>query len=530
MGEFFVYILKSSFCLALFYLFYRLLFTRETFHRFNRIGILVLILLSVLIPLVKFSVEEPVIVQQSLLDLEYLLLMATMTGGVEETVAATPVWIRLLLWGYIVGSLISGVVFLCSCLCMFRIIRKGEVRERLEGGVRLVVTRDPVAPFSWMRWIVISRKDREEGGEEIISHEMAHIQSRHSVDLLITEICILFHWFNPAVWLFKQELQNIHEYEADERVLQKGIDAKRYQLLLIKKAVGSQRFTSMANSFNHRSLKKRISMMLKRKSNPWARLKYAFVLPLAALAVAAFARPEISNELEKISTVKISEIVPKKETIEEKTLVEEVVLPDTTRRVTRSVPVEVEKVTQESWEVTQESWKKVEEVNKVVEEQLAKIQPEIDKAMEKHQAEIEKIMWEKQPEIEEAMKLHQVEMEKVMKVHQAEIEKLIKEKQPEIDRLIQEKQQEVEQIMREKQPEPELFSPATFQVEGMEQPPLILVDGEEIDNLQEIAPENIQSVSILKDRSASDLYGEKGLHGVVLITTKNANKKINNPL
>lgn len=75
--------------------------------------------------------------------------------------------------------------------------------------------------------------------------------------------CAVLHWFNPAVWLLKQELQNVHEYEADESVIAHGVDAKHYQLLLIKKAVGAQRFTSMANSFDHSKLKKRITMMLK---------------------------------------------------------------------------------------------------------------------------------------------------------------------------------------------------------------------------------------------------------------------------
>ncbi|MCC8155356.1 MAG: hypothetical protein LIP01_14950 [Tannerellaceae bacterium] len=115
----------------------------------------------------------------------------------------------------------------------------------------------------------------------------------------------LLHWFNPAIWLIKQELQNIHEYEADEYVLSKGIDKKRYQLLLIEKAVGSQCFASMANSFNHSKLKSRITMMLKSKSNPWARLKYLYILPLSAVVVAAFARPEISRELEKTLPEKV---------------------------------------------------------------------------------------------------------------------------------------------------------------------------------------------------------------------------------
>ena len=165
-----------------------------------------------------------------------------------------------------------------------------------------------IAPFSWMIYIVISREDLEENGREILIHEAAHIRNCHSWDLLIADICIFFQWFNPGAWLLKQELQNIHEYEADETVINEGVNAKEYQLLLIKKAVGT-RLYSMANSFNHSKLKKRITMMLKEKSNPWARLKYLYVLPLAAIAVTAFARPEISEKADEISAVKVNDLV-----------------------------------------------------------------------------------------------------------------------------------------------------------------------------------------------------------------------------
>ena len=164
-----------------------------------------------------------------------------------------------------------------------------------------------MAPFSWMGYIVISRKDLEENGREILIHELAHIHNRHSWDLLVADVCIFFQWFNPASWLLKQELQNIHEFEADETVIKEGVDAKQYQLLLIKKAVGT-RLYSMANSFNHSKLKKRITMMLKEKSSPWARLKYLYVLPVAAIAVTAFARPEVSETVEEISAVKVNDL------------------------------------------------------------------------------------------------------------------------------------------------------------------------------------------------------------------------------
>ena len=305
MGIFFVYILKSSVCLTIFYLFYKLLLSRDTFHRFNRIALLSLIMLSVIIPFCEITLEEATAIQRPVMDLENLLAAVSMRTSAES--ASQPVWLRVMVIAYIIGGILTLCQFAYSFYALFRLMRQGT--PKLVDGIHLILTDQPVVPFSWMRTIVISRKDFEESGIEIMTHEMAHIKARHSIDLLISEICILFHWFNPSVWLLRQELQNIHEYEADESVLNQGVDAKRYQLLLIKKAVGAQRFTSMANSFNHSSLKKRITMMLKEKSNPWARVKYLYVLPLAALAVSAFARPEVSAVADELSSAKVNDLV-----------------------------------------------------------------------------------------------------------------------------------------------------------------------------------------------------------------------------
>lgn len=309
MGAFFVYILKSAVCLALFYLFYRLLLSRETFHRFNRVALLGLLLLSCLIPLVEVTLEEPMEVSRRFLTWEELLLTTDVDGEVAEAEAvAAPVLTGrvCLLAVYLIGVVVLLLWRVGSLCRMFRLMRRSTVVRR-EKDFTLITHRKEIAPFSWMRFVVVSEKDLAENGDEILAHECAHIRRRHSIDLLVADVCILFQWFNPAAWLLKQELQDIHEYEADESVINQGIDAKRYQLLLIKKAVGT-RLYSMANSFNHSSLKKRITMMLRKKSNPWARLKYLYVLPLAAMAVAAFARPEISNELNEISAVKVNDL------------------------------------------------------------------------------------------------------------------------------------------------------------------------------------------------------------------------------
>ena len=315
MGNFLVYILKSAACLAVFYLFYKLLMSRDTFHRFNRFALLGLLVLSSLLPLVEASVNSPAAVQETMLTLEQLLLLADIQPEGESMAAATPsatvLWLRAALLVYLTGIVFFIVRNLCSLARLGRLICQGKrealnsyLPDRKEKNVRLVVHDHDIAPFSWMHWIVIARKDLEENGREILIHELAHIRNRHSWDLLLADLCIFVQWFNPAAWLLKQELQNIHEYEADETILREGVNARNYQMLLIKKAVGT-RLYSMANSFNHSSLKKRITMMLKEKSNPWARAKYLYILPLAALAVTAFARPEVSAVADEISAVKV---------------------------------------------------------------------------------------------------------------------------------------------------------------------------------------------------------------------------------
>ena len=316
MGIFFVYILKSSVCLVVFYLFYRLLLSRETFHRFNRVALLSILLLSCLLPLVEVTVEEQTEVHQTMMTLEQWLMLADMMNTADATdlqvEEVTVTWIQVALLVYLAGILLFALRNGYSLLKLGGLLKSGR-KENLskyidEGEkVTLIVHDRDIAPFSWMKYIVISEKDLDENGREILIHELAHIQNRHSWDLLVADICIFFQWFNPASWLLKQELQNIHEYEADETVIEKGVDAKQYQLLLIKKAVGT-RLYSMANSFNHSKLKKRITMMLKEKSSPWARMKYLYVLPVAAITLTAFAHPEISNELNEISTIKVNDI------------------------------------------------------------------------------------------------------------------------------------------------------------------------------------------------------------------------------
>ena len=323
MGTFLVYILKSSLCLAAFYLFYRLLLSRETLHRFNRMALLGVLLLSAVVPLIEVSTEQPTGVGQGMLTLEEWLVLSEAMPEVSSTPVeeARAVWPLVLLAVYGVGVLFflgRNLLSLIRLGQLLRGTRREDIRRYVADAPRILlfVHERGIAPFSWMRYIVIARKDLEEDGRPILLHELAHIRCGHSWDLLLADLCCFVQWFNPAAWLLKQELQAVHEYEADEAVLRAGVNAREYQLLLIKKAVGT-RLYSMANSLNHSKLKKRITMMQRRKSNPWARAKLLYVLPLAAVAVAAFARPEVSGVSNELSAAKVTDLA---EIVKEKTV------------------------------------------------------------------------------------------------------------------------------------------------------------------------------------------------------------------
>ena len=307
---FLIYMLKTALCLSVFYLFYRLWLSKETFHRFNRMVLIGLILVAFVIPSLKVSQnfhlpqieqvfdhlnnpKEEIKQQLNPQETEQVTTNTVQTQLEKEKsdfTILTPVNLELL---YLGGALLVLLRYIFSIACIYRLIRNSE-KKCWKGKIRLVVHQQNVAPFSWRHYIVLSRQDLEEYGEEIIAHEYAHILHKHFRDLLLAEICLLFQWFNPAMWLFRKELKAIHEFEADESVLKTEIDAKKYQLFLIQKTVGT-RLYSMVNSFDHSSLKKRITMMLKKKSNPWKLSKYLIVFPLAAIAAILFARPNLLN-------------------------------------------------------------------------------------------------------------------------------------------------------------------------------------------------------------------------------------------
>ena len=281
-----IYQIKVGLCLIAFYLLWKLLLSRETFHRFNRVALLTVMALAFVLPWVKLSLDVSTPVAGGMVMLEEMIV--TPTGAVQpHQVAQTWSVINIANVLYFIGAVSVLVWLLHSQWSLHRLLKKGR-REQMSDGITLHVVPGDQTPFSYFRHIVINEQDYRDNPREILTHEHAHISLRHSWDVLFVELVKLFQWWNPAAWLLCRELKQVHEYEADMAVLNQGVDAKQYQLLLIRKSVGDQLF-SMANNFNYQSLKKRIRMMTMNKSSRWKTLRALAVVPVIALALLAFA-------------------------------------------------------------------------------------------------------------------------------------------------------------------------------------------------------------------------------------------------
>ena len=289
MQEILTYSLKAAAVALIFYLFYKVLLSRETFHRLNRIVLLATMPISMVLPLCVITIKRTVVAEPTALGTPLIPIEVAeqpMVAGVTEQ---TDWW---MVGGIIaiVGAAVVALWSICSIISVERLVRGSRELER-DGRTRTVVTNKKISPFSWMKTIVLSEEELTEGYDLVVAHERAHIRLLHSWDVIFMNLCCSLQWFNPAVWLLRRDLREVHEYEADMEVLLRGVNVRDYQLLLIKKAVGNKSY-SIANSLNHSTLKNRITMMLHKKSTPASRMRVLCALPLVCLSLTAFAQTE----------------------------------------------------------------------------------------------------------------------------------------------------------------------------------------------------------------------------------------------
>ena len=286
---FLIYQIKVGLCLIAFYLLWKLLLSRETFHRFNRVALLTVMALALVLPWIRLSLDAPASVASRMVVLDEIFVGPAGAAQPHRNVSSWTV-MGVMTVVYFIGMALALVWLLHSQWNLHRLLKTGR-KKSLPGDITLHVLPGELSPFSYFKHIVISEQDYRDNPHEILAHEMAHITLRHYWDLLFVKLVTLFQWWNPAAWLLACELRQVHEYEADMTVINQGIDAKQYQLLLIRKSVGNQLF-SMANNFNYQSLKKRIRMMTTNKSSQWKMLRALAVVPVIALALLAFANPK----------------------------------------------------------------------------------------------------------------------------------------------------------------------------------------------------------------------------------------------
>ena len=293
MIEFLTYDLKVAVLLAVFYMFYRLMLARETFHHVNRIVLLLTAVASFVLPLCVITIHETVTMQRAA-----QVAVGSFQVDMMDEEPATPLWQIVLPILFIIGMMVTLVHTLSSLFRIIRIIRHSEQYPQTDGTTICVTGNASLAPFSWMHYIVMNRSDYETSDAAILAHERGHIRLHHSWDLLLVDTLTALQWFNPAMWMLRSDLRAIHEYEADAAVLSQGINARQYQYLLITKAAGIGGY-SLANGISHSTLKNRINMMLHTKSDRSRLLKLLALLPIVGIALAVNAEKVVDVRYEE---------------------------------------------------------------------------------------------------------------------------------------------------------------------------------------------------------------------------------------
>ena len=295
-----VFILKSAITLALLYSCFFILLSKETFHRFNRVMLLGIMVAAFIVPMLHITTEHPTIINEEVQLIENMTDRGIVFIYEDEATEPQPQinWVQVMMWVYLTGVAVMLMITLIQVINLVRLMHRG-IQQKDEQGNTIILINGEIPPFSIFHFIVMSVKDYESGRQYILTHEQEHIRLGHSYDLLLMQVLKTIQWFNPFVWFISRDLKTIHEYEADQAVINQGIDAKQYQLFLVKKVVGN-RLQPFTNNLNHGSLKKRIAMMYQKKSNRWLMLKALFAIPVIALTISAFATPAAMKPVEDL--------------------------------------------------------------------------------------------------------------------------------------------------------------------------------------------------------------------------------------
>jgi len=507
MESYLIYIGKAALAAGAFYLAYLVLFQNRKQFVFNRIYLPVSLALSFIIPLITFTtvkyIEAPAADTNSF---AFLNQAAVAT----DTYAESPsLWPHYLFGLYLLG--ITGFLFhlLAGHFNAMRMVKKSHVKNLF--GSRVHITKKDVHPFSFFNKIVLSEKTLNSPNlEMIVAHENIHVKEKHTLDILATELLFLPQWFNPFAWLLKDAVKNNLEYKTDDEIV-KTNDPRTYQLAMV--ALADKRGVApFLTALNGSQLKNRIIMMKKKTENKFAPLKQIIVLPLLAVLVMGLSGREVKTEIVQQQTSESANVLPENNLMASSTFsIKAQTGPDVetdtnkflisiefrdnqfilnglygcaftelTFSANNKMPVAVNEFGMTSAEVgnSADDARFLFEIEKT--DDLIKLTGKTGTA------------W-KELTFSPASKKHLVSEAGVSPAN---------------------KPQTTENYERKSG-----LLANSMKIDTSTEP-LYIVDGKPTENINQVPPQDIESISVLKDASSTALYGSKGKNGVILITTK----------
>ncbi len=515
---FLIYDLKVAVLLAVFYMFYRLLLSRETLHRMNRVVLLTTAVASFILPLCVITMHETVVVNAAAGHIG----LGSLRVSVEDEPPLTW-WQVVLPVVYTIGVVATVAYTLISVLKVWLLICSSEQHPWADGITLCVTGNADVSPFSWMHYIVMNHSDYECRDAAILAHERGHIRQRHSLDVLLVDTLTALQWFNPAMWMLRQDLRAIHEYEADGVVLSQGINARQYQYLLISKATSIGGY-SVANGISHSTLKNRITMMLHKKSSRSHLLKLLALVPIVGTALALNART-VTDYVYDEPQKKIIKKGKKNAKINAGSPNEIVVVgyaelstPDEQNTATATFTPDEQNVATGIFTPTDED--KVFDVVEQMPEYTGGVE-----ALLKYLAENVRYPKEAEEKGLQGRVIATFVVEKDGSISRAEIVKSV-------DPLLDEEALRVINAMPNWVPGRQngeavavkYAVPINFRLQGdvKDGNLLCIVDGEKVpaEKIKDVDPKTIDYMEVLKDKPAIEKYGNEAKNGVIIITTK----------
>ena len=307
MSLFLTYELKVAVLVAVFYIFWRLLVANETWHRLNRIVLLSTALASFVLPLCVITIHQTVEVMPPVADTlplptDETAMPMESVPIVTNTETERPFnWLLPLTIIYIIGVVVVLSKMLLSLWRLHRMRAESKVHP-LPDGYLMAVCEKVSTPFSWWNTVFMNHNDYEKGTNALLTHELGHLRLHHSADVLLVELLTALQWFNPAMWMLRADLRTIHEYEADQQVISHGFNDIQYLQLLIRKAAGQSGY-SLANGISNSALKKRVTMIMKPKSNHRQWLRFAYLLPIIAISLYASCETKTDYQIKEESAI-----------------------------------------------------------------------------------------------------------------------------------------------------------------------------------------------------------------------------------